>query len=117
MFIGRVSELTGASRKAIRHYESIGLINAPKRSGSYRTYDEHDVTVIAMIRKAQTLGFSLAELKEVVSQKIANKALPFDLINTVIDSKVSVLNTQAMELIEQAKQLEKFKIELSKSLP
>jgi len=29
MLIGRVSELTGASRKAIRHYESIGLITPP----------------------------------------------------------------------------------------
>jgi len=35
MLIGRVSELTGATRKAIRHYESIGLITPPDRKGSY----------------------------------------------------------------------------------
>ena len=87
MFIGKVAELSGATRKAIRHYESIGLLASPKRQGNYRIYDEHDVTVINMIRRAQQLGFTLSELKEVVSKKSADKKLPLDLVSTLIDNK------------------------------
>ena len=69
MLIGRVSELTGATRKAIRHYESIGLISPPNRMGNYRVYNDHDVMVISMICRAKTLGFSLFEIKDIVSKK------------------------------------------------
>jgi len=112
MFIGKVAEKTGASPKAIRHYESIGLIETPQRQGSYRVYSEHDVLVIGMIRTAQNLGFSLSELKEVVTQKAINKQLPFDLINTLIDEKKSALMQKTQQLLEQVDNLEKFKAQL-----
>lgn len=43
LYIGKVAEMTGASRKAIRLYESLGLISAPRRKGQYRIYSERDV--------------------------------------------------------------------------
>ena len=57
MYIGKVSELTGATPKAIRHYEAIGLIPPPKRLGKYRHYSEKDVRLISMIKHAQKYGF------------------------------------------------------------
>ncbi|PWQ99640.1 MerR family transcriptional regulator [Leucothrix arctica] len=116
MFIGQVSKSTGATRKAIRHYESIGLIATPERKGSYRFYSDHDVTVILMIRQAQSLGFSLSELKEVVSKKTTEKKLPFDLICALIDSKKLALQKQAEQLLTQATNLENFKADLLKTL-
>lgn len=41
--IGKVAEITGASPKAIRHYEALGLLPAPHRRGRYRIYSERDV--------------------------------------------------------------------------
>ncbi len=112
MFIGKVAEKTGASPKAIRHYESIGLIEAPQRQGNYRVYNEHDVLVIGMIRTAQNLGFSLSELKDVVAQKAMNKQLPFDLINILIDEKKSTLIQQSKKILDQVEHLETFKAQL-----
>ena len=43
MYIGRLSELTGATPKAIRLYESLGLIPVPRRQGAYRVYTDKDV--------------------------------------------------------------------------
>ena len=115
MLIGQVSELTGASRKAIRHYESIGLIPVPQRRGSYRVYNDHDVTIISMIRQAQSLGFSLAELRELVSIKAANKTFPIDLASELIDNKVVALEKEMASLLESKKGLESFKVELVKT--
>lgn len=113
MLIGRVSELTGATRKAIRHYESIGLITPPDRIGSYRTYNDHDVMVISMICRAKTLGFSLNEMKEIVSKKTKEKKLPIDLVNHLIDKKVSDLKQEAEAILLKQENLKQFKIDLA----
>ncbi len=116
MLIGKVSELTGATRKAIRHYEAIGLIATPDRRGKYRVYNEHDVQIILMIRRAQELGFSLMELKEVVSRKAVDKELPIDLISTSIDNKAIELTQQAELLMQKVNDLKEFKADVLKTL-
>jgi DNA-binding transcriptional MerR regulator len=114
MLIGRVSELTGATRKAIRHYESIGLITPPARKGSYRIYNDHDVMVISMICRAKILGFSLFEIKEIVSKKTDEKTLPIDLVHQLIDQKTSALKQEAEVLLHKAESLKEFKEDLVK---
>jgi DNA-binding transcriptional MerR regulator len=113
MLIGRVSELTGATRKAIRHYESIGLTEPPERQGSYRIYNDHDVMVISMICRAKALGFSLSEIKEIVSKKTKEKKLPIDLVYRIIDKKVSDLKQEADERLQKAENLKEFKLDLT----
>lgn len=66
MYIGELAKRAGASRKAIRLYESMGLLGPVKRKGAYRVYCEDDVRKVQMIREAQTLGFKLAEVKPVL---------------------------------------------------
>ncbi|WP_081824606.1 MerR family transcriptional regulator [Pseudoalteromonas fuliginea] len=112
MLIGRVSELTGATRKAIRYYESIGLITLPNRKGSYRIYSNHDVMVISMICRAKTLGFSLGEIKDIVSKKTEEKKLPIDLIHLLIDKKISLLKQEIDEILLKNENLKQFKIDL-----
>ena len=108
MLIGEVAELTGATRKAIRHYEAIELIPSPKRSRTYRLYSEHDVMVISMIRRAQTLGFSLKELKDIVSKKITDQKLPIPLVSAHIDNKVIELEKESEALQSKIKKLNQF---------
>jgi DNA-binding transcriptional MerR regulator len=115
MLIGRVAELTGASRKAIRHYESIGLIEKPERLGSYRNYTDHDVVIISMIKRAQSLGFNLAELKELVLQKTLDKKLPMELACSLIDTKLININNELESLVLKQQNLEAFKIDLIKN--
>ncbi len=61
--IGQVAQLTSVSAKAIRHYEALGLLPFVVRLGSYRHYDQAHVLAIRLIRQAQDLGFTLAELR------------------------------------------------------
>ncbi|WP_458761829.1 MerR family transcriptional regulator [Cupriavidus basilensis] len=66
MFIGEIARRTGASPKAIRHYESLGLLGQVTRAGSYRVYADDAVRQVGLIRQAQALGFRLAELLPVM---------------------------------------------------
>ncbi len=63
MQIGGVAEKSGVSAKAIRYYESIGLIAAAHRTHSgYRVYGDHDVQTLRFIQRARGLGFSVDDV-------------------------------------------------------
>ncbi len=103
MYIGKVSTLTGASRKAIRHYEDIGLLPDIERLGSYRIYNEHHIVIIGMIKRAQKLGFKLAEIAPMVIEKHQENRFPLDIAHQAIEKKRDDIKLQ----IQQAKQLDK----------
>ncbi|MGV9304358.1 MerR family transcriptional regulator [Nonomuraea sp. NPDC003727] len=50
MLISELAELTGASARALRHYEDRGLLVPTRNSSGYRDYSESDVTRVAQIR-------------------------------------------------------------------
>lgn len=63
MNIGEAAAASGVSAKMIRHYESIGLIPAPARTGAgYRTYQPQDVQRLIFIHHARELGFSIPQI-------------------------------------------------------
>lgn len=66
--IGEVAERTGVTQRTLRFYEEKGLLNPPTRmEGGFRLYSEEDVRRVEQIRRLQgLLGFSLAEIKEMV---------------------------------------------------
>lgn len=69
MTIGKVAREAGVGVETVRFYERKGLINKPRRpsNGGYRTYPSNAVERIQFIRQAQELGFSLREIKELLS--------------------------------------------------
>lgn len=66
--IGSAAELSGISAKMVRHYESLGLLARVTRSDSgYRQYSEADVHTLRFIKRSRDLGFSMAEIAELVT--------------------------------------------------
>jgi MerR family transcriptional regulator, copper efflux regulator len=63
VLIGEASRRTGASIKAIRLYESLGLIGVPLRRGRYRLYNDEALETLRCIKQAQGLGFTLREMQ------------------------------------------------------
>lgn len=68
MNIGEVAKISGLSAKMIRKYEDSGLVPKAKRNVSgYRSYSENDVHSFRFIKTARSLGFSLKDIKELLS--------------------------------------------------
>jgi Cu(I)-responsive transcriptional regulator len=66
--IGRLSAATGVNIETIRYYERAGLIAPPARTdGNYRAYAPIDVTRLRFIKRTRDLGFSLEQVRALLS--------------------------------------------------
>lgn len=67
MNIGQAAKSSGVSAKMIRYYEQTGLVPPADRTASgYRDYSDTDVHMLRFIRRARDLGFSVAEIGELL---------------------------------------------------
>lgn len=64
--IGEVATAAGVNATAIRYWERVGLLPAPRRVGGRRRYDDAVLARLAVIRLAQEVGFSVAEVRALV---------------------------------------------------
>ncbi|GAA1438908.1 MerR family transcriptional regulator [Mycobacterium cookii] len=68
MHIGEVAARTELSLRSLRHWEEVGLLQPSGRTdGGFRLYTESDVDKVLVIRRMKPLGFSLDEMKAVMS--------------------------------------------------
>ena len=109
LHIGTAAKQTGLSIDAIRFYQKSGLLKPPARTaGGYRVFTKAEIVQLEFIARAQDLGFSLAEIKELVSLRNENgRACPE--VRGLIHRKLQ----NVTEKIAALKQLES---ELSRSL-
>ena len=63
MRIGELAELAGTTTRALRYYESRGLLTAQRDSNGYRVYTEDDLRLLQQIRTLQDFGFELEETR------------------------------------------------------
>ncbi len=72
--IGQVAECGRVNLQTIRYYEREGLLPEPPRLQSgYRMFPENTVRRVHFIKRAQDLGFTLAEIKELLALRIDRK--------------------------------------------
>ena len=65
--IGEAAARSGVSAKMVRHYESLKLLPTVTRTDSgYRRYSDKEVHTLRFIRRARDLGFSMAEIAELL---------------------------------------------------
>jgi Cu(I)-responsive transcriptional regulator len=66
--IGQVAKAAGVGVETVRFYERQGVLTPPPRSGSgYRQYAADAVERLRFVRRAQRLGFTLREVKELLA--------------------------------------------------
>lgn len=107
--IGEVSKLSGIGIETLRFYEKSGLLSRPARSGSgYRMYDGDVLERLAFIKRAQVLGFSLDEIRQIIAEKAAGQS-PCAAVREVVRRRLD-------ELDERMTQMRRYRRELSEAL-
>lgn len=100
MNIGQAAKVSGVTAKMIRYYESIDLIKASRRTDAgYRTYGDSDVHTLRFIKRARTLGFSLEQIRDLLSLW-QNPARASADVKAIAQTHVTALEQRIRELTE-----------------
>ena len=106
MTIGKAARDSGVSAKMIRHYESLGLLRQPKRTDAgYRIYDGNDVHTLRFVRRARDLGFSIREIKDLLSLWRNRQRSSAD-VRTIAQRHIADLESKILELQQMRRTLE-----------
>ena len=104
--IGELARTAGVGVETIRFYERRGLLHQPERGDGYRRYPDSDVARLRFIRRAKLLGFTLAEIAELLNA--ANAGASDDLVTAArervgaIDREIDGLRVQRARLEQLA---------------
>ena len=107
MTIGELAKTADVGVETVRFYERKRLIPRPKRPLSgFRKYDEQALRRIRFIRQAQELGFSLAEIRQLLDLRLDPKRSCADVKREAeakisdIDQKIVTLRTMRAALVD-----------------
>jgi DNA-binding transcriptional MerR regulator len=101
MLIGDLAELTGASTRSLRHYETLGLIQAVRSQNGYRHYSEENVERVRTIRFLLASGLKTSTIAEIMPAmmyqhcKLADPA-----VRSAIEREVDRIKAQIDQLAE-----------------
>lgn len=110
MYIGDLAQRAGATPKAIRLYESLGLLGRVNRIGAYRVYTEQHVTQVRLIKQAQAMGFKLAE---VAPSMAGGRAEPnWATLAEQVDQRRAAIAQEIVRLQQLAVQLQEINVEI-----
>lgn len=104
-FIGHVSRRTGISVHTIRFYEAEGLLREAERTESgYRVFSPQTVEQLKFIRKAQELGFSLDEIRELLVLRDCSTSACSH-VKSLVEEKLASVRGKLRELEAMEKDL------------
>ena len=107
--IGEVAKRTGIGVETLRFYERSGLLSRPARTeGGYRLYDSEALDTLEFIKRAQTLGFTLDEIKRIIAESQAGQS-PCDEVREIVRQRLA-------ELDERLEQMQRYRDALARTL-
>ncbi|MEK6815418.1 MAG: MerR family transcriptional regulator [Nitrospirota bacterium] len=107
--IRRLAKEGGVSAKTLRHWEELGLIRPSRRTqANYRLYTQADVDRVLFILKAKSLGFTLAEIRQVFDLARTRTA-PCDAVMRWAAEKTKALEEQIDMLRDLKRRLERYR--------
>src|SRR5437016_7553407 len=93
--VSQLARATGDLAKTIRYYEQVGVLPVPRRSAAgYWQYSRHDVHRLLFIRRARSLGLSLANLKVLTAELDSGECL-------TMRPRLQALVTEQLRTVQQ----------------
>ena len=102
--IGKLAATADVTPDALRFYEREGLLRpASKSEGGYRLYDEGAQARLRFIQHAQDCGFTLAEIRELLTLQSRDSACCGDVRSKVVEKKLQLeARIKAMKAMSKA---------------
>lgn len=95
--IGTLAKQAGVGVETVRFYERKGLIKRPTNGTGYRQYSPDDSRRIQFVKRAQDLGFTLREIKELLELNVSPKGTCGDL-KARADAKLGEVEAKLRDL-------------------
>lgn len=109
--IGQVARRSGVGIETVRFYEREGLLAKPARTASgYRQFDEEVIARLKFIQRAKELGFTLNEIKELLSLRVA-PGISCDEVRTKAEDKITDIDGKIKTLQKMKKALVRLTLE------
>lgn len=107
MTIGQLARAADVGVETIRFYERQGLLaQPPRRRAGYRQYPRDAVQRVRFIRRAKDLGFTLNEIRELLSLRVDPDRTCAD-VRAMARAKVSVIEAKVAELERMKRALDR----------
>ena len=91
--IGELAKQTRVVVGTLRYYSNLGLLQpATRGDNGYRYYSQSAIEQVEFIKKAQLLGFSLTEIKQILDIRDRNEQ-PCSLVKSLLERKIEQLQT------------------------
>lgn len=114
--IGRLARAAGVNRETLRYYERLGLLQPDERTAAgYRLYGTRGVKRLHFIKRAQAFGFSLEEIRELLSLR-PERARSCDRVMAMLDRKLDELETQLTEMRRFHRELSRYRVRCAEAL-
>ena len=97
--IGKLAAATGVAVSALRHYDDVGVIAPAGRVGGKRRFSADAVGRVNFVRRAQRVGFSLAEIRHILDNTSSEA-------HQIVADKIQALRAQQIELATMIAMLE-----------
>src|SRR6266699_1826733 len=113
---GELARQSGVSTDTLRHYERLGLLSLPQRTGgNYREYPPASQQRVELIRRALAIGFSLSELKTILAVRDQGGA-PCLHVCELLRSKLLAMDQQIRNLVSLRAEMNRLSKEWDKRL-
>ena len=107
LLIGEVAVKSGVSRKALRLYETAGILPRPRRTAAgYRTYGPETLSLLSFVARARRLGFHLNEIREIVGMRRSGRC-PCPHVLELVRRKIEDLDRTLADLTDVRRGLHK----------
>lgn len=107
--IGELSKQTGVAVGTLRYYSDLGLLHPSLRGDNgYRYYSQEASSQVEFIKKAQTLGFTLEEIKRLLDIRDRGEK-PCNLVQSLLNEKIEQLALQIQQMTLFKAELEEYR--------
>jgi len=104
--ISQLARDAGVNLETIRYYERIGMLRQPRKpSRGWRQYDEDALRRIQFIKRCQELGFTLAEVRELLELRSSKSPRTCKRVRTKAANKLEQIDGKIRDLVAVRKAL------------